>query len=125
MKFCTAINCMDGRIQTAVVDYLKKRFDAPYVDNITEAGPNLVLAERTNRHLVDSILGRVKISVELHGSVGIAVVGHHDCARNPARKSEQLEHIKQAIEFLERQYGNLEVIGLWVNEKWEVEEVER
>jgi carbonic anhydrase len=115
---------MDGRIQTAVIEYLKKRFDAPWVDNITEAGPNLVLAERTNPHLVDSILGRLQISIELHGSISIAVVGHHDCARNPAEKAQQLEHTRHAVEFIKQQYDNLQVIGLWVNENWEVEEVE-
>ncbi|MHA1252503.1 MAG: carbonic anhydrase, partial [Candidatus Helarchaeota archaeon] len=27
MKFCTVINCMDGRVQIPVINYLRKRFN--------------------------------------------------------------------------------------------------
>jgi len=40
MIFCTAVNCMDGRVQLPVINYLKERFSANYVDMITEPGPN-------------------------------------------------------------------------------------
>ena len=33
MKFCTAVTCMDGRIQLPVIAYLQKRFNAEYVDS--------------------------------------------------------------------------------------------
>ena len=84
MRFCTAINCMDGRVQIPVIQYLKDRFDADYVDAVTEPGPNRILAEDADTRIRQSIDRRVGISVEGHGSVGIAVVGHHDCAGNPA-----------------------------------------
>lgn len=38
MKFCTAINCMDGRVQLPVINYLKKHFKVNYVGSITEPG---------------------------------------------------------------------------------------
>ncbi len=123
MTFCTAINCMDGRVQLPVIRYLQQRFGVDYVDTITEPGPNRILAERTNSALVQSILARLNISVEKHGSRGIAVVGHHDCAGNPAFREEQVQHLAQAVEFLRGQYANMEIIGLWVNERWQVEEV--
>ena len=123
MTFCTAINCMDGRVQLPVIRYLQQRFGVDYVDTITEPGPNRILAERTNSALVQSILARLNISVEKHGSRGIAVVGHHDCAGNPASREEQVQHLAQAVEFLRGQYANMEIIGLWVNERWQVEEV--
>jgi len=47
MRFCTVINCIDGRIQLPVIEYLKIRFNVEYVDTITEAGPNLILSENT------------------------------------------------------------------------------
>ncbi len=120
MSFCTAINCMDGRAQQPVSDYLKKRCGAEYVDTITEPGPNLILAEQTNTVLVDSILARVDISVNKHGSRLIAVAGHCDCAGNPANMETQNGHTAAAVEFLSAKYPQCEVIGLWINENWQV-----
>ncbi len=44
--FAVAINCMDGRIQIPVIDYVKKRFHVRYVDMITEPGPVRILSEK-------------------------------------------------------------------------------
>ena len=123
MRFCTAINCMDGRIQMPVIRYLLERFNVEYVDSITEAGPNLILSEQKNHVPIQSILERLKISIESHRSVGVAIVGHHDCAGNPAPRDDQIAHIQKATPFLRQQYENLEIIGLWVDENWEVHEV--
>ncbi len=73
MSFCTAINCMDGRVQTSVSDFLKDRFGTDYVDVITEPGPDLILAEQSNTALVESIVARLNISVHKHQSKGIAI----------------------------------------------------
>lgn len=123
MEFCTVINCMDGRIQLPVISFLKKRFNAQYVDAITEPGPNLILGKRTDQNIVDSILRRVEISVHHHHSKGIAVVGHYDCAGNPAEKAEQILHLQDAISFLKGQYPEIKLIGLWVDEHWYVNEI--
>ena len=123
MKFCTVINCMDGRTQLPVITYLQKRFNAKYVDSITEPGPNLILSKQSDSYLVESILARLKISVEKHKSVGVAVVGHYDCAGNPAKKEEQIQHIEESIKCIQQQYTELEIIGLWVGENWEVQEI--
>ncbi|MFC1682811.1 carbonic anhydrase [Candidatus Zixiibacteriota bacterium] len=123
MRFCTAINCMDGRVQLPVIRYLQKRFNVEYVDSITEPGPNLILSEEKNTASIQSIHERLKISIENHHSVGVAVVGHHDCAGNPAQQNDQMMHIQKAIQFLRHQYENIEIIGLWVDDNWEVHEV--
>ena len=125
MSFCTVINCMDGRVQVPVINYLTKRFNVKYADVISEPGPNRILATQMNPNLVESILNRVNISVQNHGSVGIAIAGHHDCAGNPAGKDEQISHIHDAIKFVHSRFAHLEIIGLWVDENWEVEEVLR
>lgn len=121
--FCTAVNCMDGRCQLPVSCFLKHRFKADYVDTVTEPGPNLILAAKRDVHAVNSILRRVEISVEKHHSAGIAVAGHHDCAGNPAGDDEQLEHTREAVALLKRYYPDLPVIGLWVDEHWQVSEI--
>jgi carbonic anhydrase len=96
-SFCTAINCMDGRTQVPVVAYLKKRFRVRYVDMITEPGPCRVLAERRDKNLLASIIRRIRISVEKHGSKVIAVTAHHDCAGNPVSKTRQLRQLNRNI----------------------------
>jgi len=114
---------MDGRVQLPVIQYLQNRFRVQFVDTITEPGPNRILSERDNATLIQSILTRLQISVEKHQSTGVAVVGHHDCAGNPAPKDQQISHIRKAVEFLRQQYAGTEIIGLWVDENWKVNEI--
>ncbi len=123
MQFCTVINCIDGRIQLPVINYLQKRFNVQYVDSITEAGPNLILSENKDTTSIKLITERLNISIEKHDSVGIAIVGHHDCVKNPAPKDVQIVQIKKAIQLLRQKYKSIEIIGLWVNKYWKVEEV--
>ena len=123
MSFCTAINCMDGRVQLPVIAYLRERFNVQYVDSITEPGPNAILATQTDPHAIKSILARVRISLEHHGSIAIAVVGHHGCAGNPASEEEQADHTRDAVRTISLQFPDIAVIGLWVDENWEVSEV--
>ena len=123
MSFCTAVNCMDGRVQQPVADYMKRKLGIEYVDMITEQGPNLILAEQDSEELVASIMARIDTSVNHHGSNCIAVVGHYDCAGNQANQLMQSQHTRRAVRFLKRNYKYVQVIGLWVDENWRVEEV--
>ncbi|MFQ5586081.1 MAG: carbonic anhydrase, partial [Thermodesulfobacteriota bacterium] len=94
MSYCTAINCIDGRTQLPVISYLKQRFDVEYVDIISGPGPNLLLAKGEDSSAVDLLLKGIQVSVDHHHSIGIAVVGHHDCAANPASREEQQLHLQ-------------------------------
>ncbi|MCK5685091.1 hypothetical protein KAJ27_13260 [bacterium] len=123
MKFCTVINCMDGRVQLPAIKYLQKRFDAEYVDSITESGPNLILAEEKKVLLIQSILERLEVSIQKHNSEGIAIVGHYDCGGNPAHEDEQLIHTRKAMKFIRQHYENIEIIGLWIDQNWIVHEL--
>ena len=123
MKFCTAVTCMDGRIQLPVITYLQKRFNAEYVDVITEAAVNLILAKQEESQIVDAILDRIRISVNVHKSNSLAVVGHYDCAKNRASEEIQRKHTLDAINYIKKRYSNLEIIGLWVDETWDVKEL--
>ena len=122
-KFVTAINCMDGRVQEPVVKYMKENYKADYVDMITEPGPIKIMFDNTDAWAMQSIYRRIDVSVMTHASDVIAVVGHHDCAGNPMDKFMQAQQIKSAIEDLKVKYQGIEMIGLWVNEKWEVEKI--
>lgn len=124
MKFATVINCMDGRVQLPVQHFLRERFGVDYVDTITEAGPNLILATQEPVFLADSIVSRLQRSIALRGTLSaIAVVAHHDCGGNPAAKPTQLKQLEQAVDYVRALGHGIETIGLWVNERWEVEEI--
>jgi len=122
MGFCTVVNCMDGRVQEKVIAWLKERFGVEYVDSVTEPGPNGILAAGVDEAAIAAIMRRVGISVEKHGSVGIAVVGHHDCAGNPGPEEQQREQTRRAVAVLRGKFPDVPVIGLWVGQEWEVEE---
>ena len=123
MRFCSAVNCMDGRVQLPVIKYLQNRFNVDYVDTITEAGPDLILSQSKDTITVKTIFDRLDISVEKHNSVGIAIVGHHNCAGNPVPKEDHIKHIQKSVILLRQQYEDLEIIGLWVDANWEVHEI--
>jgi hypothetical protein len=121
--FATAINCMDGRTQTPIAEFLKIRWGVDYIDMITEPGPNRILADGLDHAAIESIRRRVDVSKIHHGSRRIAIVGHHACAGNPADRDTQISHIRAAIDRV-RSWGIWdEIIGLWVDESWAVQEV--
>jgi hypothetical protein len=111
---------MDGRIQGPIQEYLKGGYNVKYVDAITEPGPCKIIAENTDINAINSILQRVKISVDIHKSKLIAISGHHDCAGNPCEAEDQKEQIKQTVEYFKNLYPDIEVIGLWVDSNWQV-----
>ena len=121
--FATAINCMDGRVQVPVIDWLRRQYGADYVDMITEPGPERLLAEGKDLMASASIRRRLEISVNRHNSKLVAIAGHHDCAGNPIDKETQLEQIHAAMNTVESWNFKVEFIGLRVDENWEVREV--
>ncbi|HWR64368.1 MAG TPA: carbonic anhydrase [Candidatus Thermoplasmatota archaeon] len=122
-KFVTAINCMDGRVQLPVIDWMKKHTTADFVDMITEPGPNKILAENNQTDLLQSLKKRVEISVLKHASTQIAIIGHFDCAGNPVDKETQLEQIKTAVQTIQSWGFQIPVIGLWVDDHWTVHKI--
>jgi carbonic anhydrase len=121
-KFATALNCMDGRVQVPVIEFLKKKFKVDYVDMITEPGIDKILAEG-NKELISWIKEKIKISVKKHNSKIIAIIGHADCAGNPVEKEKHIEQIKKGMKIIKLMRLNVRIIGLWVNENWQVEVV--
>lgn len=119
-KFATVINCMDGRTQLPVIEWVKNHSGVDYVDTITEAGPVKLLAENSDSTLVNSIKKKVLLSINKHHSKSIAIVAHHDCAGNPVSKKVQLEQLKAALKTIESWDLKAETIGLWLDDKWTV-----
>lgn len=122
-KFATAINCMDGRTQLPVIQWMKKKFKVDFVDTITEPGPVKILAEKKDKNILDSIKRRLEISVKKHNSKIVAIVAHFDCAGNPVEKETQMNQLKEAKKTLISWGMKIKIILLWVDEKWKVNEV--
>ncbi len=122
-NFVTTVNCMDGRVQIPINEYLIKKYNANYVDTITEAGPNKILAENIDIQTINSIKSRLEISINKHKSNSIAMVGHYDCGGNPAEKDEQIVQIKESVKLIKTWFKDTEIIGLWVDKNWKVNEI--
>jgi hypothetical protein len=122
MSFCTAISCIDGRIQLPVIDYLQNRFGVDYVDNVTEAGPVGILARDYESKDAVSIYKRIEISIEAHASIGIAIIAHHDCAGNSIPDSEQIQQIYKCLKILSKRFSQIEIVGLWLDKDWTIQE---
>jgi len=122
--FATAINCMDGRTQLVVIDFMKNRYGVDYVDMITEPGPIKALSEKKNIATLESVKLRVGISVNGHGSKAIAIVCHHDCAGNPVDKETQLVQLDEAVQTVASWGFAVEFVKLWVDENWQANVIE-
>jgi hypothetical protein len=87
--FCTAVNCIDGRTQLPIINWLSTRFDVEQVDLITEVSPVKELVLDSESAMAASINKRVDVSIRAHDSRGLAIVAHNDCAGNPVPDEEQ------------------------------------
>jgi len=122
-KFACAINCMDGRVQDAVKNYIKENYKVDWIDQVTEPGPIKILAENTNSVIIENIKKRVDVSVNHHGSKVVAIVGHYDCAGNPVGKEEQIKQLHESQKIVEGFGFDAEVIKLWVEGDWQTVEL--
>ncbi|WMJ80294.1 hypothetical protein RBU49_16040 [Clostridium sp. MB40-C1] len=122
-KFATTINCMDGRVQLPVIEYIKREHGVQYIDMITEAGPNKILAENKDTDTIESIKKRVEVSIDKHDSNLITIVGHYDCAGNPVDETQHIKDIKESVKNIKKWNLNIQVIGIYVDDKWKVNKV--
>ena len=116
----TCLNCMDGRVQLPVLTWIKANYPVDFVDVITEAGMDGVLAQQAD---ISEILRSIKVSVNLNKSTRLFVVGHHDCRGNPVDEQSHRKAIVESITRLKPLWPAQQVIGLWVNHHWQVEVV--
>jgi hypothetical protein len=119
--FGTVLECMDGRSQRKVADYLTTSFGVRHVDTITTAGMVRHIAEETEQ--TPMLLANLEVSRGAHGSNQIAVVAHSDCAGNLVPDRVQKEQLGEAISRLKELHPDAEVVGLWLNDHLIVERV--
>lgn len=120
--FGTAINCIDGRVQASVAEWVRAHCGVQYVDMVTAPGPDGVLtqgAPEANKLIRDY----VRVSQEAHQSGVLAVAGHFGCAGYPVSPDEHIRAIRAAAAIVTGWGLPMRVIGLWVNEGGQVEVV--
>ena len=118
-EFATAINCIDGRVQKPVAEYMQKNFSVDYVDMITEPGPNKILSEGKEGNIIEFLKKKVAISVEKHNSQIIAVVAHYDCAGNPENEDAQKGHLRKAVNVIVSwRFPVKKIIALWLDKNF-------
>lgn len=124
--FFTSVGCMDGRVQTPVAEYGKKKFAVLFADTVTEAGLVGLLANNPSPELLESIKKKILISIEKHHSKGILVHGHEECAGNPVEDNIHKENVLKATAVLGSMVSGVEIVPLFVVKKnglWVAEEI--
>jgi hypothetical protein len=122
-RFGTAINCIDGRRQEVVIDYIKQDYNIDGVDMVTFPGADGLFSNGDHSEEIALIRRAVSISIEKHGSRIIAIVGYYDCAGNPGDRKHHYMHIRRAMREVSSWNLHAQVIRLYVNDKREIEEV--
>ena len=120
-KFATCLNCMDGRVQLPVIHWIQKQYGFDYIDMITEAGMDGLLAKDDVD--IKNVIEKITISLERHNSEMIFIVGHFDCAGNPVDNDIHKEHVHAAVNKIKSLFTRCEIVGLWISDKWEVERI--
>ena len=119
-KFATSVCCIDGRVQFPLANWIKEKYSVDYVDTITQPGINKTVAENID---IESIKKYVDITIVHHNSGLVVLSGHDSCAGNPVSKEEQISQIKEGIKVISSWNLGVEVIGLWVDDSWNVNTV--
>ena len=121
-SFATSINCIDGRVQKPISEWIKENYNVDFVDVLSEPGCDLGLSKHS--HVEARLKSEAMISINAHKSKLIFVSGHYECAANPVSKEEHYQHIKSAMSRVVSWDLPVKVIGLWVNDSWDIELVE-
>ena len=117
MSFCTAINCMDGRVQLPTITFLQTAFNANMLTGSPKPGPVCIFARTTDLIILNSIFTRVDISVRQHGSQWNCCLLAPGLRREPADDDAcQKAQLKRSVIFLKEAYPNVDVIGLWIDD---------
>ncbi len=119
-KFATSISCIDGRIQLPLAKWIKENYSVDYVDAITEPG---VDKNVTRDSITASLKTKATISIRAHKSELIVFSGHYNCAANPVSDEEHIEFIKKGVEEISSWNLGAKVIGVWVDDSWNVNTV--
>ncbi len=119
-EFVTCLNCIDGRVQLPVINWITINYDVKYVDMITAPGIDSIIADTDN---INDILEKITISKNVHSTNRIFIVGHYDCLANPVEDETHNQQIINSVYRIKELYSTSNVIGLWVDSKFIIQVV--
>ena len=118
-RFAVVLNCIDGRTQQPLIEWVQREFDVTHVDVVTEPGVDGVLV-RGEESTVQALLDKVCVSRLAHGAVALVVAGHHDCAANPGDAAAHAADLARATDLLREALPELPVRAVYVDSTWNV-----
>lgn len=121
MTFATCLNCIDGRVQIPVIEWITENYGFKYVDMITKPGMDGFLSKKSSD--ISEIIKEIRITIDVHNSDDIFVVGHYDCAGNPVDENTHKKQIKESVNRIKSIFNDLNVAGLWISDDFSVEPV--
>ncbi|MFA9378031.1 MAG: carbonic anhydrase [Lachnotalea sp.] len=113
-NYGTALNCIDGRTQIPVINWMQQNCCVNYVDLITELGMDKVLSQGSCDE-IERLRRNTIISINAHHAKVVAVVGHDDCAANPVSDQEHYYDIRASMRVVKSWELPVTVIGLFVD----------
>lgn len=117
-EFVTCLNCIDGRVQLPVINWIIENYDVKYVDMITAPGMDGILADKNND--VKDIFEKLAFSNEGHSTELIFIVGHHDCLANHVEDETHNKQVIDSVKRIKKLYSSCDVIGIWVDSKSDI-----
>ena len=112
-RFVVAVTCIDGRIQAAVADAVRRTHGVEHVDMVTVPGVDGALREPGPAR--KQVLSSIRVSVDSHGSTVAVVAGHTDCAGHPVDDQRHAADVGAAADWLRGAFPHLIVLGALVD----------
>jgi hypothetical protein len=119
-EFVTCLNCIDGRVQLPVINWIISNYEVKYADMITAPGMDGLLADSNN---VEDILEKITVSRNVHSTDHIFIVGHYNCLANPVNDEVHKKQIIRAVKRIKKFNSYCHVIGLWVDQGSNVQQI--
>ncbi len=120
LEYAAAITCVDGRSDQPVVDWMKQNFLVHYVDRITVPEPDRVLPDGPADE-IELVRHHVEYCLRTHHPAILAIAAHHDCAGGAISADEHRQRLRNAVEVLKGWRTTMRIVGLWLNERGQVE----
>jgi hypothetical protein len=130
--FGTIIKCMDGRFKEPVDKFMRglsidgEKANIDWFDEITGAGPLRALNDPEKfPEEMNLIRQKLDVSLNVHNSKIVAIMGHHDCAGNKCCDETQHKQLKGAVHYVKGIVPeDVFVFGLFVDAKKQVHTVD-
>lgn len=120
-EFVTTLNCIDGRVQLPVIQWIMDNNNVKYTDMITLPGMDGILADKNSN--IQDILEKITVSRNVHLTDQIFIVGHHDCLANPVNDETHKKQIIKSVNRIKGHNPSCNVTGLWVDSNSQVHAV--